>query len=68
MYAELTACASINHVKDWDSIDWNSLSKQVRKLQVCIVKAWNEGRYNKAKVLQRILTIHLQLKLYQLEE
>ncbi len=56
MDADLTACASINHVKDWDSIDWNSLSKQVRKLQVRIVKAWNEGRYNKAKVLQRILT------------
>lgn len=35
---------------------WDTLEKQVRRLQTRIAKATREGRWNKLKVLQRLLT------------
>jgi RNA-directed DNA polymerase len=42
--------------KSWDSIEWNQLRRQVRRLQVRIAKAAKEERWGKAAFLQHILT------------
>jgi RNA-directed DNA polymerase len=41
---------------DWLSIKWDAAHRTVRRLQVRIAKAVSEGRWNKAKALQRLLT------------
>jgi RNA-directed DNA polymerase len=40
----------------WDGINWVSVQRHVRGLQARIVKATQEGRHNKAKALQWLLT------------
>lgn len=40
----------------WDGINWASVQRRVRGLQTRIVKATQEGRHNKAKALQWLLT------------
>lgn len=40
----------------WSGINWAEVQRQVRRLQVRIVKAILEGRHNKAKALQWLLT------------
>lgn len=47
----------------WDSINWETVTAQVRRLQMRIAKAYREGRYGKAKSLQWILTHSFQAKL-----
>ncbi len=42
--------------KHWNQIDWNQCRREVRKLQVRIVKAVQEGRWHKVKSLQWLLT------------
>ena len=51
-----TTCAPADQQHNWDSIDWNKCEQAVRKLQVRLVKAQKEGRYNKVKALQWLLT------------
>jgi RNA-directed DNA polymerase len=41
---------------DWMSINWQKVNQHVRRLQARIVKATQEGRWNKVKVLQHLLT------------
>jgi len=40
----------------WDQIDWQQATMNVRRLQARIVKATHEGRWNKVRALQRLLT------------
>lgn len=40
----------------WHAIDWRAAHENVRRLQVRIVKATQEGRGGKVKALQRLLT------------
>jgi RNA-directed DNA polymerase len=40
----------------WKSIDWKSAKETVRRLQERIAKATQLGKFNKVKVLQRLLT------------
>lgn len=54
MNAATPACAS--PALTWDGIDWAKAQRQVRRLQMRIVKATQEGRHNKAKALQWLLT------------
>ena len=49
-------CASPNVAASWDIIDWNQARAYVKKLQMRIVKAVKEGRHNKVKALQHLLT------------
>ncbi len=42
--------------REWHAIDWPKTYKIVRRLQTRIVKATQEGRWNKVKALQRLLT------------
>jgi RNA-directed DNA polymerase len=50
------AGASFHGVTDWHTIDWKSVHKNVRRLQARIVKATKEGKWNRVKALQRLLT------------
>src|SRR5689334_19049027 len=40
----------------WHSIDWKKVHKIVNRLQARIVQATKEGKRNKAKAIQRLLT------------
>ncbi len=50
------AGASFHGVTDWHAIDWQQVNHHVRRLQARIVKATQEGRWNKVKALQHLLT------------
>ena len=49
-------CATSDIAKAWDSIDWNKAEAYVKKLQMRIVKALQQGRTGKVKSLQWLLT------------
>jgi len=40
----------------WHDIDWRRCQREVRRLQIRIVKATQEGRWGKVKALQWLLT------------
>src|SRR4051812_1733915 len=48
--------AILNARLDWDVIDWRTVESNVRRLQVRIVKAVQDKRWNKVKALQHLLT------------
>jgi len=50
------AGAVLDAIAEWESIDWASIEHHVRRLQARIVKATTEGRWNKVKALQHLLT------------
>jgi RNA-directed DNA polymerase len=50
------AGAALNQPPTWEALNWRNIEDEVRRLQVRIVKAVQEGRWNKAKALQRLLT------------
>lgn len=54
MNAATRACAPSGMM--WDGINWAETQRHVRGLQTRIVKATQEGRHNKAKALQWLLT------------
>jgi len=56
MNVDSSMCASSGQAAHWDQIDWPKCERQVRRLQARIVKATREGRWNKVKALQRLLT------------
>jgi RNA-directed DNA polymerase len=56
MNVDKSMCASSGKAEHWDQIDWFQCERHVRRLQARIVKATREGRWNKVKTLQRLLT------------
>jgi len=54
MNAATLACAPSSVT--WNDIPWATVQRQVRRLQTRIVKATQNGRHNKAKALQWLLT------------
>ena len=52
----VSVCASPYGDMQWSDIDWAKCIKNVRRLQMRIVKATQVGRWNKVKALQRLLT------------
>ena len=54
--AEMVAGAASHGNVQWHAIDWRKANQTVRRLQARIVKATREGRWNKVKALQRLLT------------
>jgi len=56
MNVDSSMCASSGKAAHWDQIDWPECERQVRRLQARIVKATREGRWNKVKTLQWLLT------------
>ncbi len=55
MTAEQAGAAS-HAVQPWHTINWSQAHHNVRRLQARIVKATQEGRWNKVKALQHLLT------------
>ncbi|MFM0212072.1 reverse transcriptase N-terminal domain-containing protein [Paraburkholderia sediminicola] len=51
-----STCALADHALSWHSIDWVKAYSVVKRMQARIVKATKEGRWNKVKALQRLLT------------
>lgn len=55
--AVATRAGAVSHEPiDWKTINWQKANQNVRRLQARIVKATQAGRWNKVKVLQRLLT------------
>lgn len=48
--------ASVSLAAEWNSIDWREAKREVKRLQMRIAKAVEEGRWGRAKALQHILT------------
>ena len=53
---EMLAGAAPRRAPDWHSINWKAVYRNVRRLQARIVKAVQEGRWNKVKTLVYLLT------------
>lgn len=51
-----TTCAASDVRLEWHQIDWSKANQNVKKMQARIVKATQEGRWNKVKSLQWLLT------------
>lgn len=47
---------AVSTPQNWNSIDWEKVEQEVMKLQVRIAKATKQGRWNKVKSLQWLLT------------
>ena len=56
MTAKATQAGAVSHLTDWHAIQWQPINNNVRRLQARIVKATQEGRWNKVKALQHLLT------------
>jgi len=56
-------CAPETRLKNWKSIDWKKVKQSVKSLQLRIAKATREGKHNKAKALQWMLTHSFAAKL-----
>jgi len=54
--AEKLAGAAPDATPDWHSINWKKVWRNVRRLQTRIVKATQEGRWNKVQALVYLLT------------
>jgi RNA-directed DNA polymerase len=50
------AGAPWDRIPEWQAINWQAIKANVRRLQTRIVKAVKEGRWNRVKALQRLLT------------
>ncbi len=57
------AGALTDDAKQWSAINWQEAWRQVRRLQMRIAKAVQEGKRGKVKALQRILTRSFYAKL-----
>lgn len=49
-------CASSHMRTEWHSLNWARVHRHVRKLQIRIVKATQEGKWGRVKALQWLLT------------
>ena len=56
MTANPFAGAASHNEVEWHHIKWSAVHGNVRRLQARIVKATQEGKWNKVKALQRLLT------------
>jgi len=56
MTVEHSTDASLTNPTDWKSIDWITINRLVRRLQMRIAKAEQTGRHRKIKSLQWLLT------------
>lgn len=51
-----STCALADQGASWHGIDWDTAHATVKRMQARIVKATQEGRWNRVKALQRLLT------------
>src|SRR3974390_664300 len=48
--------AASREADEWYALDWQAINRNVRRLQVRIVKATKASRWGKVRALQRLLT------------
>lgn len=63
MKSPKTDCAPKTKLIHWKSINWIKVNRSVKSLQLRIAKAIKEGKHNKAKALQWLLTHSFTAKL-----
>ncbi|MCK9220920.1 MAG: group II intron reverse transcriptase/maturase [Bacteroidales bacterium] len=63
MKSDQKDCAPETVVRNWKSINWKNVKQSVRLLQLRIAKATKEGKHNKVKALQWMLTHSYAAKL-----
>ncbi|MFA7060300.1 MAG: group II intron reverse transcriptase/maturase [Pedobacter sp.] len=63
MQQTASAGAPKDDAKTWRKVNWNHARREVRRLQIRIAKAVLEGRQNKVKALQYLLTRSFHAKL-----
>ena len=51
-----TAGAASHQERNWHTINWQAVNQEVRRLQVRIVKAEQQGKWGKVQALQHLLT------------
>ena len=57
MAAETQSAGAASHQeRGWHTINWQTANREVRRLQVRIVKAQQQGKWGKVKSLQHLLT------------
>lgn len=57
MAAETQSAGAASHQeRGWHAINWQTANREVRRLQVRIVKAQQQGKWGKVKSLQHVLT------------
>lgn len=56
MDGQILTCAPTVIVAPWANVNWSLANAYVRRMQARIVKATQEGKWNKVKALQRLLT------------
>ena len=56
--------ATTTKMLDWNALNWQTIEQHVYRLQIRIAKAFKEGKRNKAKALQRILTHSFYAKVF----
>ncbi len=63
MKSDQKDCAPESNLTHWKSINWKKVKQSVKSLQLRIAKAIKEGKHNKAKALQWVLTHSFSAKL-----
>jgi len=63
MKSDQKDCAPETRLKHWKSINWKQVKQTVKSLQLRIAKATREGKHNKVKALQWLLTHSFAAKL-----
>jgi RNA-directed DNA polymerase len=61
-YASATTGTSLGNRIDWHSLNWRKVHRNVRRLQMRIVKAIQAGEKRKVRALQSILARSLSAK------
>jgi RNA-directed DNA polymerase len=57
MTAAVVPAGAVSHREvNWHAIDWQKVHRNVRRLQVRIVKAAQVGRWGRVRALQHLLT------------
>lgn len=66
MAAEIhsSAGAPLRDFDDWEAIRWPTVARHVQRLRMRIAKATREGRFNRVKALQRLMTHSFFAKLW----
>src|SRR2546428_4522933 len=68
MTMDLSIGASSDRPSDWQAIDWPTVRREVRRLQLRIAKAIGAGKHGKAKALQWLLTHSRSAKLLAVKQ
>ncbi|MBN0070619.1 reverse transcriptase N-terminal domain-containing protein, partial [Pseudomonas aeruginosa] len=55
-HSQLAVSAPSGAPQQWHDIDWWRVQRNVRAMQIRIAKACREGKWRRAKSLQRMLT------------